>query len=120
MQRVFNAVFFLFHFHFGRGTDFNYGNTTGQFGDALLQFFAVVIGGGFFDLRADAGNAGFDFRRVAAAADDGGVFLADDDALGGAEHGHVGAFQGHAQLFRDDLAIGKDGDVFQHGLAAVP
>ena len=119
VQRVFNAVFFLFHLNFGRSAHFDDGNATRQFGDALLQFFAVVIGGGFFDLRTDAGHAGFDFRGVAAAADDGGVFFADDDTLGGAEDGHVGAFQGHAQFFRDDLAVGEDGDVFEHGFATV-
>jgi hypothetical protein len=47
------------------------------------------------------------------------VSLVIETLLGAAEHvqGHV--FQLDAEVFGDHLAAGQDGDVFQHGLAAV-
>ena len=82
VQRVFHAVFFLFHFDFGSGTDFNHCHAACQFGNALLQFFFVVIAGCGFDLLADFGNTRFDLGSVAEAVDDGGVFFTDFDAFG--------------------------------------
>jgi hypothetical protein len=56
---------------------------------------------------------------LAGAVDDGGVFLAHFDALGLAQVGQRDLLQRQADFFGDDLAAGQDGDVFQHGLAAV-
>ena len=53
MKRVFDARLLLFHLDFGRGTDTNYCYAADQFGQPLLQLFAIVVGSGFFDLRAD-------------------------------------------------------------------
>src|SRR5450631_3278183 len=47
----------IFQFNFGASADFNNGNTTGQFCQALLQFLAVVIAGGIFDLGFDLAYA---------------------------------------------------------------
>jgi hypothetical protein len=55
----------------------------------------------------------------ALAADDGGVVFGDDDFLGAAQVRDGGAFQLAAGLFGDHGAAGQDGDVLQHGLAAV-
>ena len=55
----------------------------------------------------------------AGAVDDGGVVLVHRDALGAAQVFQADAFQLDAGLFHDGLAAGQDGDVFQHGLAAV-
>ena len=55
----------------------------------------------------------------AAAFDDGGVFLVDGDALGFAEVAEVDVLELDAEVFGDDAATGEDGDVFEHGLAAV-
>ena len=49
------------------------------------SFSLVVVGGGVIDLRADLLDAAFDFARLAAAFDDGGVVLVDGDFLGAAE-----------------------------------
>jgi hypothetical protein len=53
VQRVFDAGLLLLHLDFGRGTDLDQRNTAGQLGHALLQLLAVVVAGGFLDLRAD-------------------------------------------------------------------
>ena len=56
---------------------------------------------------------------VAGALDDGGLVLGDDDLAGLAEQVEGGVLELEADLFGDDLAAGEDGDVLQHGLAAV-
>src|SRR5690606_5983223 len=86
---------------------------------AFLQLFTVVVGRGFLDLRANLLDAGFDGLAVAGAVDDRGVFLAHFDALGLAQFSQGSLLERHAGLFRDDGTTGEDGDVFQHGLAAV-
>ena len=54
-----------------------------------------------------------------AAVHDGGVFLRGRHALGGAEIVERCAFQGEAHFLGDHRAAGENGDVLQHGLAAV-
>src|SRR5690606_962895 len=83
------------------------------------QFFAVVVGSGFFDLNADLLDASFDGLAVAGAVDDGGVFFTDFDTLGLTQLFQRSAFQGQAGLFGDDGAAGEDSDVFQHGFATI-
>ena len=51
--------------------------------------------------------------------DDRGLVLGDDDLAGLAEQVEVRGVELEADLLGDDLAAGEDGDVFQHGLAAV-
>jgi len=104
---------------FGGCTDFDDSHTAGQFGDTLLQFFAVVIRRGFFDLHADLFDAGFDVGSSTGAIDDGGVFFAHFDALGRTQISQSDFFQGQTDFFGDDFATGQNGDVFQHGFAAV-
>ena len=53
------------------------------------------------------------------AVDDGGVVLGDGDLLGLAEHVEGDVLELDAEVFADQLAAGQDGDVFQHGLAAI-
>src|SRR3546814_1129801 len=86
---------------------------------ALLQLFAVVVRGGFLDLRLDLAAAGLDVRLLAGAAHHRGLVLGDDDALGAAEHVEGDVLQLDADVFGDGGAAGQDGDVLQHGLAAV-
>src|SRR5690606_26716457 len=119
VQGVLDAGLLLLHFDLGAGADLDHGNTAGQLGHAFLQLLTVVVGGGFLDLSADLGHAAFDLGAVAAAVDDGGVVLGDDDALGGTQVFQGGAFQVQAHFLGDHGAAGEDGDVFQHGLAAV-
>src|SRR5690606_30439660 len=119
MQSIFNACFLFFHFDFGSSTDANHSNTAGQLGNAFLQFFAIVVGSSFFDLNADLLNARFDRFAVASAVDDRGVFFSHFDALGLAQLFERSFFKRHASFFGDNSAAGQDGDVFQHGFAAI-
>ena len=56
---------------------------------------------------------------VAGALDDRGVVVVDGDLLGRAQVGQRDVLQVDAQVLDEDLAAGEDGDVLQHGLAAV-
>ena len=119
VQGVVDAVFLLFHFDLGGTANLDHGHTAGQLGQTFLQLFAIVIGRGVFSLLADLRDAGFDLGLVTHTVDDRGVVLGDVDALGRAQHVERDGFQLDAEIFGDDLATGQDGDVFQHGLAAV-
>src|SRR5881398_1860934 len=48
----------------------------------LLQFLAIVIGGGLLDLLLDLADAGFDVLLLAGAIHDRGLLLVDDDLFG--------------------------------------
>ncbi|MNS59742.1 hypothetical protein D3C72_927080 [compost metagenome] len=119
MQGVFDASLLFLHFDFGGSANANHGNAAGQLGHAFLQLFTVVVGRGFFDLDTDLLDASLDRLAVASAVDDRRVFLAHFDALGLAQFSQAGLFQRHAGFFGDHRAARQDGDVFQHGLAAV-
>src|SRR5262249_16725281 len=101
------------------GTDVDDGHTAGELGQAFLELLAVVVGGGFVDLALDLGNTSRDGVGRAFAFHDGGVFLVHGEALGAAEVGELDVFQLDAEVFGDAAATGEDGDVFEHGLAAV-
>ena len=60
-----------------------------------------------------------DLLLLAGAVDDGRVLLGDRHLLGAAEHGERHVLELDAEVFGDDLAAGEDGDVLEHGLAAV-
>src|SRR3990167_6529951 len=119
VQGVFDAGFLLFHLDFGAGTDLDHGNTASQLGQTLLQLLLVVVGGGVFDLLADLCHARFDVGLLAGAVDDGGVFLAQHDALGITQVLQGSAFQAQADFFGNHGTAGEDGDVLQHGLAPI-
>ena len=118
-QGVFDAGFALFQLNFGGGADFDDGDAAGQLGHPLLELLAVVLGGGVFDLGFDLVDAGLDGFFGAVAFYDGGVVFGGGDAAGAAEVFDGGGVQAAAGFFADDGAAGEDGDVFQHGLAAV-
>src|SRR6185312_1864376 len=90
-----------------------------QFGNAFLQLFTVVVGSRFLDLRADLLDTRFDVLWLAGTVDDGAVFLGHFDALGLAQQFQRGFFQRQTGFFGNHRAARQDGDVFQHGLAAV-
>ena len=56
---------------------------------------------------------------LAFAFDDRGVVLVDGDLLGLAEVADLHVLQLDAQVFGDGLAAGEDGNVLQHGFAAI-
>src|SRR5690606_8794895 len=119
VQGVVDAVLALLDLDLGRAADADDGDAAGQLGQTFLQLFLVVVRGGGLDLGLDLADAGFDLVLAADAVHDGGVVLGDGDLLGLAEHVEGDVLKLDAQVFRDDLAAGQDGDVFQHGLAAV-
>src|SRR5690606_9899467 len=114
VERVLNAQFFLFHFGFGRRTDFDHRYAARQLGQPLLQFFAVKVGGRFFQLLFDLVNAGFDFVFVAFAVHDDGVFFRHFHLTGPTQLFNGGGLQFETEFFRNDLAARQNGDVFQH------
>ena len=77
--------FFFFHLDLGGAAD-TITATPPASGQPLLQLLTVVVRGGFFDLRLDLADPGFDVLLLAGAIDDGGLFLLDDDLLGPPEH----------------------------------
>ena len=103
MQRVFDARLLFLHLGLGRGADVDDGNAAGELGQALLELLAVVIGGGLLDLTADLVDAALDVGFLAAAFDDGGVFLVDGDALGAAEVFELDVLELDAEVFADAL-----------------
>src|SRR6185312_11134780 len=119
MERVVHAVFAFPYLDLGRTADTDDTNAAGQLSQPLLQLFAVIVAGGFLDLLADLAGAGLDIALLPRAINNGGVVLVDRHLLGPAEHVESDVLQLGAQLFGNDIAAGEDGDVFQHGLAAV-
>ena len=64
-------------------------------------------------------HSGFDGLGIAGAVDNDGVFLVNLYLAGASELLHSGILQLKAQLLRDDLAAGKDGDILQHFFSSV-
>src|SRR6202034_1648910 len=118
-HRVLDAVLALLQLDLGRRARLDDGHAAGQLGQPLLELLAVVVGVGVVDLGADLVDPARDLVRVTGAVDDRGLVLGHDDLAGPAEHVDVDAVQLEADLFADDLATGEDGDVTEHGLAAV-
>src|ERR1700674_4432158 len=116
---VFDTGLLLFHFGFGRGTNFDHRHATDQLRQPLLQFLAVVVAGGLVDLAANFFHAALHITRLAFAFDDGGVVFVDGDLLGLSEIGQLHVLQLDPQIFRDRLAAGQCRDVLQHCLAAI-
>ncbi|CAB4696256.1 unannotated protein [freshwater metagenome] len=109
----------LFELNFGCGADLQHGNAAAELGETLLELLTVVVGIGVVDLGLDLVDATLDVVFVASTLDDGCLVLGDDDLLGGAEQIHRGVLKLEADFFADDLTTGEDGDVLQHGLAAL-
>ncbi len=119
MQSILNTSLLLLQLGLGRRTHLDDGHAAYQLGQALLQLFLVVVGGGLFNLRPDLLHTSIDVARLAGAVNDGGVVLVDGDALGTAQVFELYAFELDAEVFRDGLAARKDGNVTQDGLAAI-
>src|SRR6185312_8573354 len=119
VEGVLDAVLLFLDLDLGRTTDADHRDAAGELGQTLLQLLAVVVRGGFLDLRLDLRDAGFDVLLLARALDDRGVLLVDHHLAGAAEHVDGDAFELHAEFIGDQLTAGQDCDVFQHGLAAI-
>ena len=116
---VLDPVLALLELDLGGRADLDHRNAAGQLGQPLLQLLAVVVGVALLDLVADLVDPAGDLVGVAGALDDGRLVLGDDDLAGLAEQVEGRGLELEADLLGDDLAAGEDGDVGQHGLAAV-
>src|SRR5690606_23025098 len=101
VQSVIHAVFLLFHFYFGTGTDFDNGNTAGQFVHAFLQFFFVVVRGRSGDFGTDLVDAGFLTISRTGTVTHHGVFVAVQLGLVMTQYVHPRGFQCHTDFFND-------------------
>ena len=119
MQRIVDAVLLLLDLDLGGTADADHRDAAGELGEALLQLLAVVVGGRLLDLRLDLRDAALDVLLLAGAIDDRGLLLLDHHLLGAAEHLERDRLELDAEVLGDDLAAGQDGDVLEHGLAAV-
>ena len=119
VQGVVDAVLLLLELGLGRGTHVDDGDAAGQLGEAFLELFLIVVGGGLVDLATDELHAALDVGGLAGTLDDRGVLLVSDDALGATEVSHLDGFELDTEVIGDEAATGEDGDVFHHGLAAV-
>src|SRR5690606_29391437 len=119
MQGVVDAVLLLLDLDLGRTANADDGHAAGQLGETLLQLLAVVVGSGFLDLLLDLIDTTLDLGLLAGAVDDGGVLLLDHHLLGLAQHVERDVLKLDAEVFANGGAAGEDGDVFEHGLAAV-
>src|SRR6185369_13615354 len=90
---VVNAILALFHFDFAGAADLDDRHAAGQLGQTLLQLLAVVVRGGFLDLRPDLLATALDVFLLAGAVDDRGVLFLDENALGFAQHLERDVFQ---------------------------
>ena len=109
----------LLELDLGGRADLEDGDAAGQLGEALLELLAVVVGIGVLDLGLDLVDAALDVVFPTATFDDRRLVLGDDDPLGPAEQVERGVLQLQADLLGDHLTTGEDGDVLEHGLAAV-
>ena len=119
MHSVVDAILALLYLGLGGAADADHRDAAGELGEPLLQLLLVVVRGGLLDLRLDLIDARLDVGLLADAVDDRGVLLVDQHLLGLAKHGERHFLELDAEIFRDRLTAGQDGDVLQHGLAAI-
>src|SRR6266436_5056405 len=119
VHRVVNAILALLHLDLGGAADADHRDAARELRKALLEFLAIIVGGGLLDLRLDLGDTSLDVDLLAGAVDDRGVLLLDHHLLGAAQHGDRDILQLDAEIFRDCLPAGQDRNVLQHRLAAI-
>src|SRR6476469_1720875 len=118
-HRVLDAVLALLQLDLGGRPRLDDGDAAGQLGQPLLQLLPVVVRVGVVALGPDLVDPSCNLLGVARALHDRGLVLGDHDLACPAEHVQVDVVQIEADLLADDLAAGEDGDVTEHGLAAV-
>src|ERR1017187_6916871 len=119
---VLDAGLLLLHLGFGGRADFDDGDAADELGEPLLELLAVVVGGRLVDLRPEllhAARDGFLALLVARVDYESRIVLVDRHLLGVAEVFPLDALELDAEVLGDHLAARQDGDVLEHGLAAV-
>src|SRR5580698_3051988 len=119
MHGILNASLLLLHFGLGGRPHLDNSHAAHEFGETLLKLLAIVFGSGFLDLTANFFNTACDGLCITATVDNRGVLLVYGYALGAAQIFNLHVLELYAEIFRDGLATGQLGDVFQHRLAAV-
>src|SRR5215470_8144537 len=119
VQRVLDAGLLLLHLDLGSSAHLDHGDATGELRDALLQLLLVVVGSSFLGLLPDRLDTSLDVSALAGAIDDGGVLFLHDHLLRLAQIVQGRLLERQTDLVRDHRAAGEDGDVLQHGLAAI-
>src|SRR5580704_8371048 len=114
VQRIFNAGLLFLHFDFGRSADFDHGNAAGELGNALLQFFLVIVRCRFLDLLAHAVDAALDVRGLAGAVENGGVLFLHQNLLRFTQVIQRRLLERQADFVGNDRAAREDRDVLQH------
>src|SRR4029453_1630341 len=110
----------LFHRGFRGRAHSNDSDAAGKLGQTLLEFLAIVIRCGLFDLVLDHRDSTREFPFLAGALDDSGVILVDNDALGPTEVADLTILELDSQLLGKELAAGQDRYIFQHCFAPIP
>ncbi|MEY9883432.1 hypothetical protein ABIA43_004966 [Bradyrhizobium sp. USDA 328] len=118
-DRIVERFLLGLHLGLGRCSHPDDGDAARQLGEALFELLAVVVAGRLLDLDADLSEPCVDTGAIAATPDQGGVLLVGDHPCGATELLEGGIFQFEPDLLRDHLRAGKDGNIFQHGLAPV-
>src|SRR5919199_4902239 len=118
-ERVLDAVLALLELGLGRSAHLDDSHAAGQLGEPLLELLTVEVRVGGLDLAPYLVYAALDPLGIAVAINYGGVVLGDDDLARPTELRELRVLELEAELLRDDLAAGEDGDVLEHPLAPV-
>src|SRR5579885_365583 len=119
VKRILDPGLLLLHLDFGRGADSNHGNAAHQLRKPLLQLLAVVVGGGFLDLRADLLDARLNVGLLAGSVDNRGVVLVHHDPLGAPKILQGDVLEFDPKFLGDAAAAGQDRDILEYRLAAI-
>ena len=119
VHRVLDQILAFLDLDLGRTADLDHRDAAGEFREPLLQLLPIIVRRGALDLLADLVAAPLDVALLARAADDRGVVLLDDHALGLAKHAHGDVLELDSDILADHLTAGEDRDILEHGLAAV-
>jgi hypothetical protein len=116
---ILNPFLFFFEFDFGSSADVDDGDSAGEFGQSLLEFFFVKVGGSGFDFSFKLFDAGLNLGGVTLAADDAAIVFVGPDFVSLAAVVDGDGVKLAADVFRDDGTAGENGKVGEHGLATV-
>src|SRR5260370_2472582 len=107
MQGIFHASLLFLHFGLRRRADTDDGNTTGELGQTLLQFLAIVVRSGFLDLTPDLANPTLNIFGRSLALNDRRIFLVDRHPLCTAEIFQRNVFKLHPKILVKTTTTGQ-------------
>ena len=119
IKGILNAQFPVFEFGFGGCSHLDHGDAAGELGNPLHQLLAVVIRVGVVEFATDGSDPISHGVLMITASHNCGAVLGDCDAPGAAEVIEANLVEGHRLVFAHHGCTGEDGDVREHGLAAI-